>query len=233
MLAEIRKGRQFPKMELVVSKAGSILGESKKLPSDSHAFLLKELKKALEEYRENFDRGLSLLARAEMLMPILRPERTPEGKSYRLRHKRFHIFPDGAIMGDIFALNVEGVGEVGLIACWGAGPAEVKINFIQAIAKADLPKANRILGKPWFEAIGDKLVLAQGRLFDYGSMLRLPADFRIIGKEFRDRYLASDLDINKPYFNPNRRRVRELLGEKANLLPSPKPRGPKTTSISA
>jgi len=231
-LKELAASERIPKEErnALDKKFSDIIAESKYLPFDSRSFVLGELAKSMQGISSgalSISESKRQIAKFRIFNNLLRSTYSISGagiasypkSQYRFRYKRSHKFADGSVAKDVFALNVNGAGDIAVFNLRSGKPGEFVVDFIRETAGSALSRAEKLLERPWLEAVGNKFAIAQKLVIKQGFLLRMPEKIHETNPEFAKLYLSDSASENARYFNPYCKKTRELMGGLANYLP--------------
>ncbi len=195
------------------SELASLFKKAGELPSDSQIYFYGQMLDFIEKYeksmRERDPKGKHL----EFLLRLLEPK-----ENYRVRPSNNQLFSDGHIEKGGLELHVKGIGPVvfmdSVIVYDINGNRDIVLRHIQGVKHSNIPKANRLLGKPCWKVLVEEIIQSAKPLFGQGIDVRFPID-EPLNKAIAEAYLlkpkpfdwTSYIDFEKPA-------VRAILSDK-------------------
>lgn len=148
-----------------------------------------------------------------------------KNKNFRIEYADYVNWPDGYSSRDVFVFECPPGEEVGYCKFKSKGRKFV-LDFLQgrkfdATHKGfEIKKANKILGKPWFEFLMDRILESYRPLHDagFGFEMRVPPgkeglkdEHLRLFKKIRDRYLIKGGVSHKKALSLKKRRPQQML----------------------
>ncbi len=163
-------------------------------------------------------RGLSgLKKRLEAIVGFYETLYKPDpNKKFKVSFKKEHKWPDGTVSHFVVAFECPPRKEIGYTRfSFDVGEGKTVMLFFQGNKGADVHRASKVLGKPWFEAFMNRVLEAYRPLHEAGTQLHMYDADRIskLPKQVRDRYFGrprGNVSFLYP-LNPQRQRVRKVL----------------------
>jgi len=192
----------------------SVFKRTKQLPPDSQAYMYKQMQAFMENYERVMKTRDPTGAHFEFLLRLFEPK-----ENYRVRPSSNQLFSDGHIEEGGLELHVKGIGPVvffdSVIVRDMKGNRDIVLHYVQGVKHSNIPKANKLLGKPFWKVLTEKIIQSVEPLFGQGIDVRFPID-EPLNKAIAKTYLlnpkpfdwCSYIDFEKPA-------VQAVLSEKA------------------